>query len=65
MKLKKRGFSSFVYLDEMWVNQNYAVGQCWVDTTSEKAMGINPSTGKGSVLIILYAGTKEGFLPNV
>ena len=53
-----------LYLDETWVNQNYTVSKCWVDTTSEKATGVKVPTGKGCRLIILHAGTKHGFVPN-
>lgn len=55
---------SFVFLDETWVNQNYTVPKCWIDTTSSKATGIKVPTGKGGRLIILHAGTKHGFVKN-
>lgn len=56
--------NSIVYLDETWVNQNYTVEKCWTDTTSDAATGIKPPTGKGSRLIVLHAGTKDGFINN-
>lgn len=64
MRQCKQSFENYVYLDETWVNQNYTVGKCWIDTSSDKATGVNPPTGKGSRLIIVHAGTKEGFVPN-
>lgn len=54
---------NIVYLDETWINQNYTVSKCWVDGTSDKAMGVKVPTGKGGRLIILHAGTKNGFVP--
>lgn len=55
---------SFVYLDETWVNQNYTVPKCWLDSTASKATGVKVPTGKGSRLIILHAGNKHGFIHN-
>ena len=60
----KKSSRNIVYLDETWINQNYTDGKCWQDTTAERATGINPPTGKGSRLILLHAGTKEGFVEN-
>ncbi|XP_045117645.1 uncharacterized protein LOC123508176 [Portunus trituberculatus] len=57
-------FDNFVYLNETWVNQNYTVSKCWVDTRAKKATGIKVPTGKGSRLIILHSGTKYGFIKN-
>ena len=62
--LKNAGYDSFVYLDETWINQNHTVGKCWIDSKSKSATGIKPPTGKGSRLIVLHAGTKNGFVPN-
>ncbi|XP_064120247.1 uncharacterized protein LOC135224853 [Macrobrachium nipponense] len=62
--LKRSGYDSFVYLDETWINQNHTVRKCWIDPNSEKPTGIKPPTGKGSRLIVLHAGTKNGFVPN-
>ncbi|XP_050707116.1 uncharacterized protein LOC126992421 [Eriocheir sinensis] len=53
---------NIVYLDETWVNQNYTVSKCWVDNNSEKAVGVKVPTGKGGRLIVLHAGTKDGFV---
>ena len=60
----KQSDHTFVYLDETWVNQNSTVGKCWIDTSSQEATGVKPPTGKGARLIILHAGTKDGFINN-
>ena len=56
--------ANIVYLDETWINQNYTVQKCWVDCSSNLATGVKPPVGKGSRLIILHAGRKNGFVPN-
>lgn len=53
-----------MYLDETWVNQNHTVGKCWTDTASKQATGVKSPTGKESHLIILHAGTRNGFVDN-
>lgn len=55
---------NIVYLDETWINQNYTVSQCWVDSSSEKAVGVKIPTGKGGRLIILHIRAKNGFVPD-
>ncbi|XP_045107564.1 uncharacterized protein LOC123502506 [Portunus trituberculatus] len=35
----------------------------WVDSTAEKATGVRVPTGKSSRLILLHAGTRDGFVP--
>ncbi|XP_066958850.1 uncharacterized protein [Macrobrachium rosenbergii] len=62
MKRRKESGQKFVYLDETWVNQNYTVQKCWTDLSSQQATGVKPPTGKGSRLIILHAGTEDGFV---
>ena len=53
-----------IYLDETWVNQNYTVGKCWINVDSTKATGVKHPTGKGGRIIVLHAGSKDGFVPN-
>lgn len=60
----KQSSHSFVYLDEIQVNQNYTVRKCWTDTASQPATRVKPPTGKGSHLIILHVGTWNGFVSN-
>ena len=62
MRQLKQSSPTFVYLDETWCNQNHTVGKCWTDTSSQQATGIKPPIGKGVRLIILHAGTKDGFI---
>ena len=55
-----------VYLDETWVNAHHTVSRKWYDRG--QALGAQqPSeapSGKGQRLIILHAGSKDGFLQN-
>lgn len=51
-----------VYLDETWLNANHTVSRCWVDKTGKG--GIKVPSGGGSRLIILHAGSQDGFVPN-
>ena len=60
----KQSHHNVVYLDETWLNQNYTVGKCWIDTTSPPATGAQPPKGKRRCLIILHAGSREGFVNN-
>ena len=60
----KQSSNDILYLDETWINQNYTVSKCWQDTTSSGGSEVKPPLGKGSQLIILHAGTKDGFLEN-
>ena len=64
-ELRNSGFThSIIYLDETWINQNHSHSKCWIDTKSNKATGIHTPTGKGGRLIILHAGSKDGFIKN-
>ncbi|XP_045132189.1 uncharacterized protein LOC123516652 [Portunus trituberculatus] len=40
MKKHRSSGKSIVYLDETWINQNYSMSKCWVDSTAEKVMGV-------------------------
>ena len=64
MRHLRKTCNNFVYLDETWVNQNYTVPKCGIDSTAGRATVIKVPTGKGSRLIILHAGTKDGFIKN-
>lgn len=63
MKKHTTSGKNIIYLDETWVNQNYTVFKCWIQPDGEKASGVRVPTGKGSRLIVLHAGSKEGFVP--
>ncbi|XP_076028786.1 uncharacterized protein LOC143017786 [Oratosquilla oratoria] len=55
---------NIVYLAETWVNQNYTVGGRWIDTNSSQATEVKTPIGKCNNLIILHAGTLNGFVCN-
>lgn len=50
-----------VYLDETFLHQNHTVGKCW---QMNGEGGIKVPTGKGIRIIILHAGSKDGFVRN-
>ena len=50
-----------VYLDETWCNQHHTVAKAWQD--GESAPKDAPS-GKGKRLIILHAGSANGWIPD-
>jgi len=60
-KLRLTG-RKFIYLDETWLNSNHTVSYCWIDSDSNGGMKV-PSGG-GNRLIILHAGSEDGFVPN-
>lgn len=62
-KYREQG-ANIVYLDETWINQNYSVQKCWTDCSSNVATGVKPPIGRGNRLIILHAGTENGFVPH-
>ena len=49
-----------VYLDETWCNQHHSLKRAW--TSGDVAPADAPS-GKGKRLIILHAGSSEGWIP--
>ena len=49
-----------VFLDETWCNQHHTVGRAWQD--NEVSPRDAPS-GKGKRLIILHAGSRQGWVP--
>uniref|UniRef100_A0A8D8Y8V6 Tc1-like transposase DDE domain-containing protein n=1 Tax=Cacopsylla melanoneura TaxID=428564 RepID=A0A8D8Y8V6_9HEMI len=56
-------FKEVVWLDETWVNAGHSVSKTWTDDSVQGSM--KGPTGKGGRLIILYAGSSEGFIPGV
>ncbi|MPC22602.1 hypothetical protein E2C01_015619 [Portunus trituberculatus] len=60
MRQQKQSGRSFVYLDEVWLNQNCRVQ----NTSSQEATRVQLPTGKIAQLIILHAGTEDGFVSN-
>ena len=53
--------SKIIYLDETWINANHSPSKCWVD--SEGKGGLPTPIGKGQRLIIVHAGSSDGFVP--
>ena len=54
--------SKIIYLDETWINSNHTVRKCWVDKNGKGRF--KSPLGKGPHLIIVHAGSDEGFVPN-
>lgn len=51
-----------VWLDETWVNAGHSRTRIWTDESPKGTM--NAPIGKGSRLILLHAGTAQGFIPD-
>ena len=51
-----------IYLDETWYNQYDCLNKAWLD--DGEVTGRKPSVGKGKRMIIVHAGSCEGFVPN-
>ena len=54
-------YLSFIYLDETFLNANHTVNKCWL-IVGERVIQV--PTRKGSRIIILHAGSKDGFVNN-
>lgn len=52
--------SNIIYLDETWINTSHSNSKCWVD--SKGVGGFPTPLGKGKRLIIVHAGSSEGFV---
>jgi len=58
---KQNDTRPFVYLDEIWINQNHSRTCMWKN--DEQTTGLKVPTGKGGRLIICHAGSvKYGFV---
>lgn len=55
-------WDNVVFLDETWLNANHTVGKIWTDDTAHSSTKV--PAGKGERLIILHAGSSQGFIPN-
>ena len=67
----KQAGRPLIYLDETWVNAHHTVTQAWYDDsgvpTAIAAGATGPPDappGKGRRLIVLYAGSSAGWVPN-
>lgn len=58
-ELEQMGFQ-LVYVDETWVDTSYTSKKCW---QMDEMPGIIAPCNKGQRLIIVHAGSKEGFIP--
>ncbi|XP_049269938.1 uncharacterized protein LOC125757812 [Rhipicephalus sanguineus] len=67
----RRQRRTIYYLDETWVNAGHTKGRVWTDTsvmTRQDAFrqglstGLRAPSGKGGRLIVLHAGSAEGFV---
>lgn len=50
-----------IFLDETYVNQSHNVRKCW---QSKEERGATNAIGKGARLIIVHAGSRDGFVNN-
>ena len=48
------------FLDETWVDSNITVDKCW---QSNEVSGVLQNYSAGNRLVILHAGSKNGFIP--
>jgi len=60
-KIRELKVCPIFYLDETFLNTNHTKAKCWVIDGSG---GFRVPTGKGGRLIILHAGSKDGFVPD-
>lgn len=61
-QVKDTNFDQIIWLDETWVNAGHCPKQGWTDDSVEGTMSV--PIGKGGRIILLHAGSSEGFLPN-
>lgn len=58
----QQNFDSIVWLDETWVNASHSRAKGWTDDSVEGTMPV--PIGKGGRIIVIHAGTSQGFVPN-
>ena len=51
-----------IYLDETWVNVNLTRDKMWINDDNEEAF--RTPIGKGSCIIVVHAGSTDGFVKN-
>lgn len=54
---------NIIYTDETYIHSTHTKSMSWSDTKNRNA-GLKEPVSKGSRLIIVHAGYKEGFIPN-
>lgn len=50
-----------IYLDETFLHQNHTLSRCWL---LDGEGGFKVPSGKGKRIIVVHAGSKNGFVPN-
>lgn len=58
----RRDNTNIIYIDESWVDNNLTFGKCW---QSDNVNGILTNTSSSNRLILINAGSNEGFVPGV
>lgn len=58
--IRNMDFNKIVFLDETWVNAGHTVTKSWSDETVKSCR--KEPTGKGGRLIVVHAGTSQGFV---
>ena len=56
-----------IYLDETWMHTHDSIARSWVEKDEVNGGtlgGISHRSGKGKRLIILHAGSEDGWIPN-
>lgn len=61
IKKYRREGKSIIFLDETYVNKNHVTQKCWQSDTEHGAM---QNIGKGPRIVIVHAGSRNGFVPN-
>ena len=58
LKLQRAGTHVIVYMDESYCHGNHAISRTW----NEDGVIANRPRGKGALMIIVHAVTRDGFL---
>ena len=67
MRRNREENKKVIYLDETWMHTHDSIAQCWVEkdeVTGGTLGGVSHPSGKGKRLIILHAGSEDGWIPN-
>ena len=57
----RRSGRNIIYLDETWVDNNLTFAKCW---QSESEIGVQTTVHAGNRLIVVHAGSVNGFVEN-
>jgi transposase len=61
-EISKININDVVFLDETWINAGHVKKQSWTDESKFSCR--KEPTGKGGRIIVIHAGTSEGFVKN-